>query len=119
MLYKTTPDFLEAFGLRSLDELPPIDVDAAAPVELALSLPMLAAAPSAERAHEPGDERPLGEYATGAAVPATPGRPAGVQPDDTREKNDDEPALEAAAVREPPVETTVAEQESESQPSAV
>jgi hypothetical protein len=38
-LYKTTPEFLEAFGLRSLDELPPIDVDGAVPVELALPIP--------------------------------------------------------------------------------
>ena len=97
MLYKTTPDFLEAFGLRSLEELPPVDVDAAAPVELALSLPMLASADG----------------------PATPGRAGGVPPDDTIDENDDEPALEAGTVREPPVETTVAEQESESQPSAV
>lgn len=120
MLYKTTPDFLEAFGLRSLEELPPIDVDAAAPVELALSLPMLsaAAAPGKEPADEPDDERPLGEYA-GAGGSATPGGEDGVQPDDTIEENDDEPALEAAPVPEPPVETTVAEQESESQPSAV
>ncbi|HZO95407.1 MAG TPA: SMC-Scp complex subunit ScpB [Candidatus Baltobacteraceae bacterium] len=39
MLYKTTPEFLEAFGLRSLDELPPVDFDGAAPVELALPIP--------------------------------------------------------------------------------
>ena len=38
-LYKTTPEFLESFGLRSLDELPPIDLDAAVPVELALPIP--------------------------------------------------------------------------------
>jgi segregation and condensation protein B len=38
-LYKTTPEFLEAFGLRSLDELPPIDLDSAVPVELALPIP--------------------------------------------------------------------------------
>ena len=37
-LYKTTPEFLEAFGLRSLDELPPIDLDGAVPVELALPI---------------------------------------------------------------------------------
>jgi len=40
-LYKTTPEFLEAFGLRSLDELPAIDVDGAVPVELALPIPTL------------------------------------------------------------------------------
>jgi segregation and condensation protein B len=38
ILYRTTPEFLEAFGLRSLEELPPIDVDAGAPVELALPI---------------------------------------------------------------------------------
>ena len=27
MLYKTTPEFLEAFGLRSLDDLPSVDLD--------------------------------------------------------------------------------------------
>jgi segregation and condensation protein B len=43
MLYKTTPEFLEAFGLRTLEELPPVDVDAAVPVELALPIPTLAA----------------------------------------------------------------------------
>lgn len=38
IVYKTTDEFLEAFGLRSLDELPPIDVDAGIPVELALPI---------------------------------------------------------------------------------
>jgi hypothetical protein len=41
IIYKTTPEFLEAFGLRSLDELPAIDVDGATPVELALPIPTL------------------------------------------------------------------------------
>jgi segregation and condensation protein B len=45
ILYKTTLDFLEAFGLRSLEELPPIDIDAAAPIELALPMLPLAAQP--------------------------------------------------------------------------
>ena len=40
IIYKTTPEFLEAFGLRSLDELPAVDVDGTAPVELALALPV-------------------------------------------------------------------------------
>ena len=35
--YKTTPDFLEAFGLRSLGELPPVDLDAEA-IELTLPI---------------------------------------------------------------------------------
>ena len=38
ILYRTTPEFLEAFGLRSLEELPPVDIDSAAPVELALPI---------------------------------------------------------------------------------
>jgi segregation and condensation protein B len=41
IIYKTTPEFLEAFGLRSLDELPAVDVDASAPVELAFPIPTL------------------------------------------------------------------------------
>ena len=41
IIYKTTPEFLEAFGLRSLDELPAVDVDGTAPVELALPIPTL------------------------------------------------------------------------------
>jgi len=35
--YKTTPEFLESFGLRSLDDLPPVDLDAEA---LELPLPI-------------------------------------------------------------------------------
>ncbi|GAC1415798.1 MAG: hypothetical protein NVSMB5_05360 [Candidatus Velthaea sp.] len=41
ILYKTTAEFLEAFGLRSLEELPPIDIDAGAPIELALPIPTM------------------------------------------------------------------------------
>src|ERR1700681_266028 len=54
MLYKTTPDFLEAFGLRSLEELPPVDVDGTTPVELALALPIrpIPGPPAAETAVE-------------------------------------------------------------------
>jgi len=39
ILYKTTAEFLEAFGLRSLEELPPIDVDAGLPIEMSLPIP--------------------------------------------------------------------------------
>jgi len=39
ILYKTTAEFLEAFGLRSLEELPPIDIDAGLPIEMALPIP--------------------------------------------------------------------------------
>jgi len=43
ILYKTTPEFLEAFGLLSLDELPKIDFGVQAPE---LSLPIRAPEPS-------------------------------------------------------------------------
>jgi len=43
MLYKTTPDFLEAFGLRSLDDLPPMELEAGQPLELDLLTANLAA----------------------------------------------------------------------------
>ena len=41
MLYKTTPDFLEAFGLNSLDDLPAVDLDAlqSRDVELPMTVP--------------------------------------------------------------------------------
>jgi segregation and condensation protein B len=45
LLYKTTADFLESFGLRSVSELPPVDLDAVNPPELPLA--------SAEREHTP------------------------------------------------------------------
>jgi segregation and condensation protein B len=38
MEYRTTPEFLESFGLRSVDELPPVDFEAEA-----LELPLLLA----------------------------------------------------------------------------
>ncbi len=36
MLYKTTPEFLESFGLRSLDDLPPMELEVGQPLELDL-----------------------------------------------------------------------------------
>lgn len=36
MLYKTTPEFLESFGLRSLDDLPEMELEAGQPLELDL-----------------------------------------------------------------------------------
>lgn len=41
MLYRTTPEFLEAFGLNSLDELPSVDLDAqtSREVELPMTVP--------------------------------------------------------------------------------
>jgi segregation and condensation protein B len=52
MLYKTTPEFLEAFGLRSLSELPPIDLDAEGPLELVLPI---------QTGHEDSPELSIGE----------------------------------------------------------
>jgi len=39
ILYKTTAEFLETFGLRSLDELPPVEIESGVQVELALPIP--------------------------------------------------------------------------------
>lgn len=36
MQYRTTPFFLESFGLRSLDDLPQVELEAGQPLELAL-----------------------------------------------------------------------------------
>ncbi|MDP9106203.1 MAG: SMC-Scp complex subunit ScpB [Candidatus Eremiobacteraeota bacterium] len=93
ILYKTTPEFLEAFGLRSLEELPPVDVDGTSPVELALALPI----PTILAPHE-------GE----TAVEATPDGEDAVLRDEAEAENRNET----------PVETTVA-QETEPQPSPV
>jgi len=38
IVYKTTDEFLEAFGLRSRGELPRVDVDGGVPIELALPI---------------------------------------------------------------------------------
>jgi segregation and condensation protein B len=93
ILYKTTAEFLEAFGLRSLEELPAVDVDGTSPVELALALPVRTIpAPHA------------GE----TAVEATPDH------EDAVLRNE----AEAENRNETPVETTVA-QETEPQPSPV
>ncbi|GAC1539560.1 MAG: hypothetical protein NVS3B10_04260 [Polyangiales bacterium] len=126
MLYKTTAEFLEAFGLRSLEELPPIDVEGTAPVELALALPIpTAAVPRAEEAYEPDEaagEAPVDENLTlDSPAAETPAASPGVERPDisTIENTADEPAPEVSLVSEPPVETTVAKEESEPQPSAV
>jgi segregation and condensation protein B len=50
MLYKTTPEFLEAFGLNRLDDLPALDLDGAVPIELALPIPTLPTPPAADQA---------------------------------------------------------------------
>jgi len=54
MLYKTTPEFLEAFGLRSVDDLPPMELEAGQPLELDLLTANLAAnAPSQQTEETP------------------------------------------------------------------
>lgn len=83
ILYKTTPDFLEAFGLRSLEELPPVDVDGTTPVELALALPIRTI---------------LAPHEGETAVEATPGDEDEVPRDEAEAENRNET----------PVETTVA-----------
>jgi hypothetical protein len=97
ILYKTTDEFLEAFGLRSLEELPPIDLEGTSPMELALPIPTQAAS-SVESAYEDDPE-------TGADAELV---------EDTAET-----AAEADKTHLAPVETIVAEQETEPQPSAV
>jgi len=73
MLYKTTAEFLEAFGLRSLDELPPVDFDGAAPVELALPIPTTAVP---REATLPGAERVEEDEPAAAGVVDDPGTAA-------------------------------------------
>jgi len=93
ILYKTTPEFLEAFGLRSLEELPAVDVDGTSPVELALALPI---------------QTVLAPHEGETAVEATPDGEDAVLQDEAEAENRNET----------PVETTVA-QETEPQPSPV
>ena len=50
LLYKTTPDFLEAFGLNSLDDLPAVDLDALQPRDV--ELPMTLTEPVTEASSE-------------------------------------------------------------------
>jgi len=57
--YKTTPEFLESFGLRSLDELPPVDLEAEA-LELQLPIATEPSRTNAELAQrDAAEEEPL------------------------------------------------------------
>ncbi len=56
ILYRTTPEFLEAFGLLSLEDLPPVDIDAVAPIELALPIPTQAVQAAAPENNDPDPE---------------------------------------------------------------
>ncbi|MGB8267452.1 MAG: SMC-Scp complex subunit ScpB [Candidatus Velthaea sp.] len=66
ILYKTTPEFLETFGLRSLDELPPIDIESSSQVEFALSIPTTIVG---------------GEAGSGESSPGTENRPLEGEPE--------------------------------------
>jgi segregation and condensation protein B len=100
ILFKTTDEFLEAFGLRSLEDLPPIDLEGTAPMELALPIPTMASPGAVESAY---DEAP--ETAEDLETVTEP-------------EKIEETAAEADS-QQTPVETTVAEEETEPQPSAV
>jgi segregation and condensation protein B len=128
VLYKTTPDFLEAFGLRSLDELPPVDIEAGMPVELALPIPTEAlprespqARAEAQDAEDADPEAPQAtaegadDSATTEAVPVVEG--TNERPSDDG-ANPDEPS--AAVAEDPGDEASGAQtEETEPQPSAV
>jgi len=60
MLYKTTPEFLESFGLRSLDDLPPMELEAGQPLEIDL-LTSNITANVPEQTEETADEPVAGE----------------------------------------------------------
>jgi segregation and condensation protein B len=61
LLYKTTTDFLESFGLNSLDDLPAVDLDALQPrdVELPMTLPLNETA-AGETPETPPDDQEAG-----------------------------------------------------------
>jgi segregation and condensation protein B len=61
LLYKTTSDFLEAFGLNSLDDLPAVDLDALQPreVELPMTQPLNETLPG-ETPASPSDDQEAG-----------------------------------------------------------
>lgn len=67
MTYKTTALFLESFGLNSLDDLPQLELEPGAPLELNLLVPALAATASEEAVAEPEGEEPATEAEEPAA----------------------------------------------------
>ena len=82
ILYRTTPDFLEAFGLRSLEELPPVDIDATGPIELALPIAtqVVQAAGGANDGHHRGSVADAGaEEVSGEGPPANEAAVEGAQ----------------------------------------
>jgi segregation and condensation protein B len=121
-LYKTTPDFLEVFGLRSLDELPPVDVDGAVPMELAFPIPTALVPPAP--VHDGDESEPTSDDASTEAAVDEDSRDE-IVAETTRAMTLDRvenPPDEAAAVAAPASETAVgetivAEPETEPQPS--
>lgn len=74
MLYKTTPEFLESFGINSLDDLPAVDLDAMQSREV--ELPMTQSlAPAAEAAPDEAQAETTGEVQ--AETPDQPNEEAG------------------------------------------
>jgi segregation and condensation protein B len=61
MLYKTTPEFLESFGLRSLDDLPPMELEQGQPLELDLLTANLTANVQQSELEAQEPERPAEE----------------------------------------------------------
>ncbi|MEA2688271.1 MAG: segregation and condensation protein, partial [Candidatus Eremiobacteraeota bacterium] len=117
MLYKTTPEFLEVFGLKSLDDLPRMDVDGTTALELALPIPTLPAPRDGVPDESLTEEIPAEE--TPAAVDAVEAVDTTESERDEKNSTHDEQPAQAVAVDEAPVETTAAEPETEPQPSAV
>ncbi len=78
ILYKTTAEFLEAFGLRSLEELPPVDIDASGPAELAFPIGLRAAGAGATEATGENTGEP--ESAAAAGAEEEPGPSSGEPP---------------------------------------
>lgn len=80
MLYKTTSEFLESFGLRSLDDLPQMELEQGQPLELDLLTANLAAA------------REAAENAQDSVVPPPEGEPQPEEDDGNVESTEGEPA---------------------------
>jgi len=65
MEYRTTPEFLESFGLRSLAELPPVDLDAES---IELTLPIAAEASAVDTAREAAEGVAAEEEALASSI---------------------------------------------------
>jgi segregation and condensation protein B len=66
LLYKTTTDFLEAFGLNSLDDLPAVDLDAMQPREIELPMTQALSEKSEETPPDEAPETPPDDQEAGA-----------------------------------------------------